>query len=466
MKKSLLLASALLGLSALNVSAALPKSDYPAGYVISPTPDSTVDVSGNKFPLGVSAISFNFNGLDVDKNPANTKPALLYWNDFTTPVATTTVSSIDMETLKSGGVIFPGAWNKNGEYKIEIPEGMFLAGGAPTGAMTLYYEISVGWYADPVDKMVVTELEDIVLHFPAASEVKLASTFDASFGTRTGTDYPFTTVVDGNRVIFKMVQDGGITAKFSTPGHYILHILAGGIEYVQNGQTKKTEEIRLTYFIPEAPEPSIYPWVDEVQEDGIQYFELTAPDGFTLMVIDDRAANNLYRADSEGNVDLTMPVAVAKVIRTECDTERNLIYLGLFDPYTLEPLNFELNKGTDSAPLTSDEWTVVPGTLDYWKPSVGGDFCLILAQGLYAGPYQSMIVGSAPDFVTSSPYRYYYQINGVLTDVEEIIAAPETETVDAYTYTGIRVLANAPKEALKNLPAGFYIVNGEKVIVK
>lgn len=469
MKKSLLLTGVLLGLTALSMSAALPKSDYPTGLKIEPAPDSTVDVSGNKSPLGVSAIAFTSSNGDVAKNESNTTPAELYWNDFSVPVATTLSTSIDMETWKTAGVIFPGTWNKNGEYKIVIPEGMFLIGSAKCPAMTLYYDINVGWYPEPANNMVVAELEDIVLNFPDASEVNFTKTFTSSFATRLGDTYPYSYSIDGNRVIFKMAQSGGVSSKLATPGQYMLHIQDGGIEYVQNGVTYETEEIRLTYFIPAAPEPDIYPYVDMNIQDGLEYFELTAPAGFStesFFLINDRAANNLYRADENGTVDTTLPVLTAKSIWTECMPERGIIYLGLFEPYTGEPLNFEFDKGSDSRPLDSTEWTVVPGTRHPWKPQVGGHFCLLLSQGLYTGNYQSPIAGSSSQLVTSDPYRFYYYIEGNVSDVKEVLNSPETDCVDAYTLTGIRILKNAPKENLNNLPAGIYIVNGKKVIVK
>ena len=37
---------------------------------------------------------------------------------------------------------------------------------------------------------------------------------------------------------------------------------------------------------------------------------------------------------------------------------------------------------------------------------------------------------------------------------------------NVYNYQGIRVLNNADKDAVKALPAGFYIVNGKKVVIK
>lgn len=481
MKKLLLLAVALLGIGYANVEAAtLPPSVIPSGVTVLPTPNGEIDVSANQFPLGVSSIGINFNGRDIYPNAKNTTPAQLYKDDFSgAPVETTLRTSVDMETYKTAGVIFSGVWTSNGVYKVVIPEGMFVyvsgadengepVGSEPTPGMTLYYEINTPWYPEPVNQMVVAELEDIVLTFPGASEVRMGSNYKVAFGTLS-TNYGTSSVVEGNRLIIKMSQSGGISSKLDTPGQYILTIDAGCIEYVVDGVTKKNNEIRLNYFIPEAPEPFVYPYADEPIKDGIEYFEVTAPDGFSdsSFLIDDRKGNYVYRANDMGELDMTHPVVMCKALWAESVPERHQIYLALYDPTTLEPLNFSLDQGTFFEPKPSDEWTVVPGSLTPWKPLYTGTYCLVLGQGLYSGEYTSLIVGSTPKFITSEPFRFYYEIEGQVTvGVENIVANPTTENVTVYTLSGIRVLSNAPKSELKNLPAGFYVVNGKKVVVK
>lgn len=470
MKKALLLAAAFAALSVANASAALPKSDYPSGVTIEPAPDSKVDVSANNSPLGVSAIALTFSGGDVDKNPNNTTPAELYLNNFDVPACTTLSTSIDMQTWASVGVIFPGSWNKNGIYKIVIPAGMFLVGGAPSQAMTLYYEIDVAWYAEPVDQMVVSELEEIVLTFPGSTEVKLTDSYSATMSERLGESIYTSAKVDGNRVIISVAQEGDVAARVSQPGQYLLQIGANGIEYVKDGVRNTTDEIRLTYHIPESPEPEIWPFVDEPITSGIEYFEVTAPLGYDPSIAffaNDKENCPLYRADENGLLDMTSPVCIARAIQTECDYERRILYLGLFDSLTLEPLNFEMDRGSDDHYVPYDEWTVVPGSLKPWKPQVTGTYCLVLGQSLYNGYYTSPLVGSEPGFVASAPFRFYYEIEGLDgSGVEYVETAEEPTTVDVYNLTGIRVLKNAPKENVNNLPAGLYIVNGKKVMVK
>ncbi len=467
--KKFLLSVIAVGMSVASMFAQ-SSTGIPANMTVLPAPNSTVDVSANAYPLGVAALSFS--GQEVEKIESNTTPAELYYEDFTKPACTTLTVSIDMESWKTAGVIFPGTWNKDGKYKIVIPSGMFMFGGAPNPAMTIYYEINVGWYATPVDQLVLTNLEEVVLTFPNASKVELTDKFSATVSSTLTEEFGFVKAVDGNRVIFRMAQ-GDLSMGITTPGQYMLHVQPNSILFEQNGKTYYTNEIRLTYHIPESPEPSIWPFADEPIENGLEYFEVTAPMGFDgpSFLLNDRASNFLYRADANtGVLDKTAPVAIAKTIWGESDWERRQLYLGLYDPITLEPLNFELvTEDANGNFIPSDEWYVEPGSLKAWKPDVSGTYCLVLAQGLYSGDYTSIIAGSEPKFVTSAPFRYYYEIKGIddSSDVEEIeIAEPASDVVNAYSLTGVRVISNGTQNDVKNLPAGFYIVNGKKIIVK
>ena len=46
------------------------------------------------------------------------------------------------------------------------------------------------------------------------------------------------------------------------------------------------------------------------------------------------------------------------------------------------------------------------------------------------------------------------------------VAAEKNQLVDVYNLAGILVLRNADAEAIRNLPAGFYIAGGRKILVK
>ena len=60
--------------------------------------------------------------------------------------------------------------------------------------------------------------------------------------------------------------------------------------------------------------------------------------------------------------------------------------------------------------------------------------------------------------VWSAPYQYFYTVKSGSSKVEEIAVEGE-ESI--YNLQGIRINRNAD-----NLPAGLYIINGKKVLVK
>lgn len=53
-------------------------------------------------------------------------------------------------------------------------------------------------------------------------------------------------------------------------------------------------------------------------------------------------------------------------------------------------------------------------------------------------------------------------IENIIADKAEL----ESNTATVYNLQGVCVLKNAPKDAVSNLPAGLYIVNGKKVVIK
>ena len=76
----------------------------------------------------------------------------------------------------------------------------------------------------------------------------------------------------------------------------------------------------------------------------------------------------------------------------------------------------------------------------------------------------SNIVLALPDGITSLTPANHAGIISNITGIEEIMS--ENETITIYTLTGIKVLETSDKNDVKSLPAGYYIVNGKKVMVK
>jgi len=107
---------------------------------------------------------------------------------------------------------------------------------------------------------------------------------------------------------------------------------------------------------------------------------------------------------------------------------------------------------------------------DYFNPTIydfnftkktdAGNYKVVIAQGTFGTGDWDETGGQAgkanPEIVLN------YTIETV--SVDAIIAAGEA--VNVYTAQGIQVLRNAEAAALNELPAGFYIVNGKKVIIR
>ena len=483
MKKTLLASLAVFAAVFSGFAQTLPESTVPAGVKVEPVPGSTVDTSPNQYPLGISSIGVTYQR-QITPNRDNTEPAVLYYNDFNTPYATTLTASVDMMSYLTGGVIFKGTYTMNGVYKVEVPEGYFcyidgvdettgeVKAGDPTPAMTLYYRIYNGWTLQPAHDDVLYEIERIVLRFPEADKVEFGTAMSSTCvypinGEDLGISYEIADV-DGdgveNAVVISFVQDDEIRYNLSATGKYGLLMDPGAINYYVNGEKFTTTEIRALYHIPAAPEPDIWPSPAEPVTDGFEYFELTVPYGFDMENFFQKNTNQgnyIYPVNEDGTIDKSEYVAVAKVVFAECYD--HYLHLALFDPVSYEPLNFEYDTH-DS--FQSYLWTVKAESRTPWFPAKAGRYALVLGEGLYSGYYTGMISGSTPEYVTNSPFYWIYDVAGNPSAVEEIEAVGESDTVTVYNLSGVCVARNADKSVVNTLPAGFYIVNGKKVVVK
>lgn len=428
-----------------------------------------VEVAGSVYPQGVSNIGVNFPQ-DVEVNEANTTEALLYFNDFSTPADKTLAASVDQLTLRTGGVIFKGrSWNKTGIYKIVIPEGYWIYTDSRelSPAMTLYYEIYIGYNVLPTPG-VVEELQNIVLTFWEADEVRrsqnagLSMEFykDNSEGAYACNYEIMDYNNDGrnNQVVFSFGSSDGISQTFIEPGVFGLRIDAGFFEYIVYGPNyptdpedfvKRTNEpLLFKYNIPNIPMPEIDPAPFEPLE-AFTEFTLWMPDRFTKWFTNDRSASNIYAVNENGVVDTSVSLCrVRFVLANNLDEDTEQVYpdrivLNLFDVDTNEPL---------------ESFTPADGL-----------YCLRLADGLFSGEYASLIDGVAPEFVNSSAFDYYYEIkNDPSSGVEEIESMVEAagDLCTVYTLSGICVARNADVSILNSLKPGLYIVNEKKVIIK
>ena len=172
------------------------------------------------------------------------------------------------------------------------------------------------------------------------------------------------------------------------------------------------------------------------------------PDNFTKIATNDKTASNIYAVNENGIVDSSRSLCKVRYVfenNTDDDPDdpnampyTDRIVLNLFDVETGEPI-------------------------DEFKP-VSGLYCLRLADGLFFGSYQSLVSGSAPEFLNSNPFDYYYEVeNSVgVKNIDTI----KSENLDIYTLSGIRVAKNADASVLSSLKPGLYIINGKKILKK
>lgn len=446
----------------------LTPSILPSGVSVQPA-QGLVEVAGSYgYPRGVANIGINF-GYEVIVNPNCTEPSKAYLNDFTIPAVTTMARSVNQEDHRTAGVIFKNkSLNITGLYKIEIPEGAFckasgtdadgeLTGTQPTPALTLYYEIYTPCNIFPTEG-IVDELENIILTFPDADEVrptKIAkfqfyrdmSDTDAASISYTIMDYDNDGV--NNEVVLNFGSSDGISRKFIDPGSFWLLIEEGSFESIVYGPNYPndpndiditgTPQILVNYLIPTMPAPDIIP-TTEVPVESFDSFILVMPEGFSKMLQDGMARNYIYRVNENGVVDTGAPLVLVKAVFDYCTDETTWLSLYDIDTYEL---------------------------LDEWKPE-SGFYCLQLDKALLTGTYTSKIVGAAPEFINSDPYRYIYEVQNDIVGVKEIedIEVAEEELLTIYTLSGINVARNAEKEILNSLAPGLYIVNGKKVMKK
>lgn len=478
MKKILLAAALLLPLavSAKDPVLQITPEPLPTGVSVTPA-QGFVDVSlsdqGN--PKGVGAIAIVFNYQEVTINEKCKTPAKLYKNDFTTPVEESFFRGIDIESHMIASVLFKkGAYNNTGIYKVEIPEGFFvyadgvdsngdLTGTNPTPALTLYYEIYVGYAISPTPG-VVPEIQEIVLTFPDADEIVMNESGQIAFFQDNGPDYLVVTNImdynnDGkkNEVVLSLSDTDGIAIEaLIEPGTYSLQIPAGKFTYKTYGPdyaSDPTDFVERTspylffkYDIPFFAQPEIIPATDEPVE-SFSLFDIILPDSFQKWTNNDKVNNNIYTVSDNGVVNDGAPVMIAKInpelfydpATTDYDYPASEVILSLYDA--------DENKFID-------EWTPAPG-----------NYCLRLGKSLCFGQYTDSMGNVS--FVDTPQFDYYYTVqnSGSETGVEDIENAEiADETVTIYTLSGIRVALNAAPEVLGELAPGIYIVNGKKML--
>ncbi|MDE5795532.1 MAG: hypothetical protein K2H75_00315, partial [Muribaculaceae bacterium] len=216
----------------------------------------------------------------------------------------------------------------------------------------------------------------------------------------------------------------------NTPGTYTLLIPGGTFTYdmEEDGKTVTidSQEIVATYYISAVPKPAIDP--EEGTVKGFDKFTLTMPEGYSMFFADTMSISYIYPVLPDGSLS---PSYEYRVRVAEYDSEAGTVQLVVLN--------------SDNMPT---ETLLSPAN---------GEYALCLANSLVSGTYNDEFVGTAP-------FIYYYTVNNI-TGIENI-GLTANETLDVYTITGVRVGHNLNRESLKTLPAGLYIVNGKKVMLR
>lgn len=420
MKKSIILGAA------LSLFAALPSmaDTLPSGVrSVDPT-QGRVDLTNNVNPLGVSEIAVTFRSTP-EVNKECTALIGIYVDGANTPAETMVAGQsvyVDNMGMSVGGFKFKKKYTAPGTYRVIVPEGAWLVNGNPSPALALDYNIKLVQTMTPAAG-VIEELSKITLFFPEATGVTYptgVTTQDQAsiWYTKDSSYYYFscssTTTAEGTTVDMTIVDEHGTPKTLTELGNYNFFMPKGVMESeYADGTTDKSDEINVTYTIPEFI-PGIKPAEGKIAE--FNEFELIFPENFTVWTWDNKDANYIYPVVN-GTVDTYNPIARA------FGTSR--------DPYMLK---------VENGPVIPED----------------GVYCLQLSSMLYFGQY------NGDQFINGAPCRYYYTIGNVGTGVSELEAENDGIT-RVYDINGLYIGANPQ---LDELPAGIYIINGKKVMIR
>lgn len=431
MKHSLLLlaAAAICAPVAVAQHAARPSVDpidLPDGITSVSPAQGFVDVSPNANPLGVGEITLNFKS-SPEVNRSCTAEAKCWYNGEVNPISTATVANaaIDMMGSNMGSVSFSGALTRPGTYHVEIPAGMFTVGGAASPAVQLNYEIYNLYNISPAPG-VVDYLSEINLLFPDADEVRVnKSGIELSLIT-SDTTIPFSIrqtseTPDGPKNLVVM----SVGANITQPGTYLLHAVSDtftAIKYGPNYATDPTDytvwyspEIICHYQVADFPAPAIDPAQGEVY--GFKKFTLTMPSDFQLFMVDNMTTSYIYPLMPDGSKGAEV---IAKLKASRDWDVADEVYLNVVGDEMITP--------------------------------TPGDYVLVLSNALISGMYNG-------SFVNTVSYRYVYTVVKDPTSVTGVrIERPVLQGI--YTLDGKRLSDDA------NLPAGIYVIDGKKTMVK
>lgn len=114
--------------------------------------------------------------------------------------------------------------------------------------------------------------------------------------------------------------------------------------------------------------------------------------------------------------------------------------------------NFQINEGTEEEPVMVD----VTWTPEQLREEMGKLTTFAVSLGFFPCLNQCYV----------DNVKLWFQKSLAQSAIIDVKADKEVEGVTVYNLQGICVLRSADKDAAANLPAGLYIINGKKVLVK
>lgn len=456
MRKTLLLAALALPMAMIAREPSLvnPPAPLPdAVKAVSPE-QGFIDTSGDVSPLGAGEISFVFAG--AAEVVANTSVTSELYRDGKL-LATSGKAYVDAMGNRIASINF-GRQVKVGWYEVKMTEGQFTIGGQPSPAMSLFYQIE-GFCNILTTPGIIYQIDDVILGFDKnVFKVELDSEKLAELACLAhirnddGADVTpeFEMVAEAFEeggewgVAIRFGQIGGIGGMaLMNEGNYEVNIPAGLIKSYSYGPDYATDptdviertnpRYNLTYIIPSFPEPDCEPATYSVVE-CFDKFVLTMPSGLTILFADNMASSIIYPV-VDGVVDMDTPLY--KVKATGWDITANTVSYQVIDPAT----------------NTFAKTPIVP------EP---GDYALVLSDKAFSGtwkPYENIEARQ----VFAAPYQFFFTVSGE-SAVENVEAVADDFTV--YNLQGVRVAKGISAAQVNALPAGLYIVNGKKVMVK
>lgn len=334
-----------------------------------------------------------------------------------------------------------------GQYELLIKEGAFdyaneSEDAALEGERIKVQEISatykidgIAYTFDPTSGSVVEDLSTITISFP---------------------NYKGINVLDANEYV------GGIVLENTTTG--VSYVLAGA-DLADRSENGTSYTLHFASEVAGDVEPITLPG----------NYELSIKDGVFYYGDDIETAEKLPAMSAKYVIDGT-PIVLSpasgetleeiEVINVNFITDQDVEFAGIKDPRAILLTNVETEEvytlagdpvqvgRTENEGITYMMRFVAEGEDEAAIIRTAGTYVLTINEGAF-------LIGEEH----SPALEATYIVVDTTTGVSEVLGEEASE-YNVYTVNGVQVLKNADKNAVNALPAGLYIINGKKVIVK